>query len=63
MSKHISGQKCCVSLAYTLWGTLLSKCCKHVALASHSNDPQLYGVSVIEKSPAAQAGNFCAWAP
>lgn len=60
MSKHISGQKRCVSLALTLWGTLSSQGCKHVALASYSDDPQLYRVSVIGKSPAAQAGDFCA---
>lgn len=63
LSKHISGQKRCVSLALTLWGTVLSQCCTHVALASYSNDPQLWGVSVIGKSPAVQAGDFCAWAP
>lgn len=40
ISKQISGQKCCVSFAFALWDMLLSQCCKHMAMASYSSDPQ-----------------------
>lgn len=40
ISKQIFGQKCCVSLAFAPWDTLLGQYCKHLAMASYCSDPQ-----------------------
>lgn len=47
ISKQISNKKCCVSFAFTLWDLLLSQCCKHMAVASYSSDPQRHCNSYV----------------